>query len=163
MTKRVTTNKTLNYIREWYLNPARRQNKIASPTVLNFPITDNCNSRCLMCNVWQDNEENELKPDEIAEYFSDPALTDLKHVGISGGEPSLRKDLVECIDAITRTLPKQKSLSITSHGYHHNRWSRFLPKIVEITKNRDIDFILNLSLDGIGDIHNKVRGINSLV
>lgn len=161
MVKGVTINKSLNYIKEWFSNPARKRDKITVPTSLNFPITDNCNSRCLMCNVWQDTERNELTPVEIASYFSDPALAELKHVGISGGEPSLRKDLVDCIDAITRTLPKQQSLSITSHGYHYNRWSRFLPQIIEITQSRNIDFSLNLSLDGIGEIHNQVRGIKT--
>ena len=79
-----------------------------------------------MCNVWQHREKNELTPVEIADYFSDPALAGLRHVGISGGEPSLSKDLVECIDAITLHFPNnnhyRSHLTVTTiiagHGFY---------------------------------------------
>lgn len=151
--------KAVNYIKEWFFNPARRSDQITSPTALNFPITDNCNSRCVMCNVWEEKVKNELTPKEIAKYFCSPALSNLRHVGISGGEPTLRKDLVECVLAILSSLPKQESLSITSHGYHYRRWARFLPEIIDATKSKGVSFSLNLSLDGVGETHNQIRGI----
>lgn len=129
-----------------------------NPVVMNFPITDNCNSRCVMCNVWVDKVEGELTVDEIEEYFQDPLFSSLMHVGISGGEPTLRRDLVQCLDKIVSILPNIKTLSITTHGYHYKRWARFLPKIIEITQKKRVSFSLNISLDGVGIKHDEIRG-----
>ncbi len=128
------------------------------PVVLNFPITDNCNSRCLMCNVWVDKVDGELSAKEIGEYFCNPLFSNVMHVGVSGGEPTLRRDLVDCVDKIIDSLPNLKTLSITTHGYHHKRWGRFLPKILELADKNHISFSLNISLDGVGSKHDEIRG-----
>lgn len=127
---------------------------------INFPITDNCNSKCVMCNVWLEKSYNEFTSEEIGRIFEDEGLASVEHVGISGGEPSLRSDLVDCIYSMIAGLKKIKSLSITSHGYHFNRWSRFLPRIKRACFDADVRFTLNLSMDGVGDEHDKVRGIH---
>jgi MoaA/NifB/PqqE/SkfB family radical SAM enzyme/polysaccharide pyruvyl transferase WcaK-like protein len=147
------------YILDWYLRPSRRRNRTGLPTVLNLPVTDNCNSRCVMCDVWKTRSEGELSVFELSKTLSDPLFADIEHVGISGGEPTLRPDLVEIVAAIVDTLGIIRSLSITTHGFHSSRWEKFLPKIQEVCQNRSVSFVLNLSLDGIGEIHDEVRQI----
>lgn len=127
---------------------------------INFPITDNCNSKCVMCNVWVEKSSNEFTADEIGRIFCHPSLSSVEHVGISGGEPSLRSDLVECVSNMLAGSGNLKSLSITSHGYHFNRWSRFLPRIIKLCASANTRFTLNLSMDGVGGEHDKVRGIS---
>ncbi|NDV42144.1 polysaccharide pyruvyl transferase family protein [Flagellimonas sediminis] len=129
------------------------------PTHVNFPITDNCNSKCQMCNVWKDKSENELLPKEIADIFSDQLFANVKHLGISGGEPTLRNDLLDCVDAILESLPKLESLSITSHGFHPSKWERMLPEILKKCQKKNVLFKLNISVDGIGELHEEVRRI----
>lgn len=129
------------------------------PVVINFPITDNCNSRCVMCNVWQEKADSELTPGQIREVLSNTLFKNVRHIGISGGEPTLRSDLVGCVHSVLDSLPRLETISITSHGYHSNRWSRFLPLIKEVADEQDVAFSLNLSLDGIGDKHDEIRGI----
>ncbi|MGY0600088.1 polysaccharide pyruvyl transferase family protein [Vibrio sp. JZG10] len=149
-------NKIFNYLVSIYT-----QNKVEKgrrPELLNFPITENCNSRCVMCNVWKNNIESEMSPAEIANNLRRDYFSNLKHIGISGGEPTLRKDLVECVSAIVEVRPELRSLSITSHGFHFNRWSRFLPLIKAICDSKSIPFSLNISIDGSKDKHNFVRG-----
>jgi len=150
--------KILNYIYEWYFKKSRLQNKRDYPYVINFPITDNCDSRCVMCNVWKDKSEDELSAKEISEIFQDSLYKEVKHIGISGGEPTLRKDLPECIESILSSLSKLQSLSITSHGYHTDRWEKILPAILQSAENHKIAFSVNLSVDGIGKTHDIIRG-----
>jgi len=128
--------------------------------VVNFPITDNCNSRCTMCNIWKNNIVDEISPEEITKVLSHSRFSKVKHLGISGGEPTLRKDLVRCVGAIVDALPLLETLSITSHGYSNSRWRRFLPLIKEIVQRRGISFSLNISIDGYGERHDLIRGIS---
>ncbi len=129
------------------------------PTHVNFPITDNCNSKCQMCNVWKDKSENELSVLEMQKLFSDLLFNKVKHFGISGGEPTLRKDLIECIKVILESLPELNSLSITSHGFHPTKWQKLLPEIISLCNERNVFFKLNISVDGIGELHEEVRRI----
>lgn len=152
--------KIINYLYEWFFKKSRLQNKRDFPYVINFPITDNCDSKCVMCNVWKEKVDDELSADEIGEIFSDKLYKEVKHIGISGGEPTLRKDLPECIVRILQSLPRLESLSITSHGYHTERWERVLPAILDAVKEHQIAFSVNLSFDGIGKTHDAIRGVN---
>ena len=92
--------KSAQYIYNYYVSPGFGRSKYQYPTHVNFPITDNCNSKCRMCNVWKDKSENELLPEQIEQIYSDKLFKNVQHLGISGGEPTLRKDLLECVDAI---------------------------------------------------------------
>ena len=153
--------KTFDYLYKYYINPGLSRNKYILPTHVNFPITDNCNSKCQMCNVWKDKSVNELKPEEIAEIFSDKLFVNAQHLGISGGEPTLRKDLLECVESIVNSLSQLKSLSITSHGFHPTKWKRLLPQIKEICNKKQVNLSINISVDGIGDLHNEVRRVEN--
>ena len=76
--------KTITYLYEWYFKKSRLNNNRDLPYVINFPITDNCDSQCVMCNVCKDKVENELSASEIAEIFQDTLYKEVKHIGISG-------------------------------------------------------------------------------
>lgn len=154
-------NKALKYSYQYYINPGFGEGKYILPTHVNFPITDNCNSKCQMCNVWKDKSENELTPIEIEKLFSDKLFKNTKHLGISGGEPTLRKDLIDCIEAIIKSIRGLQSLSITTHGFHPTKWNRLLPIIKKMCQERQINFSLNVSVDGIGDLHEEVRRVEN--
>lgn len=131
------------------------------PRVINFPITDNCNSKCVMCNVWKEKAENELTPNKIAEILGRSEFSKVRHLGISGGEPTLREDLVQCVQVILESLNNLKSLSITSHGFHSKKWSQILPLIKELCVQRGVSLSVNISVDGIGLNHEKIRRIKN--
>lgn len=132
---------------------------VRKPRLLNFPITDNCSSKCVMCNVWVDKVKNEISPDQIKNILSDNLFSKVKHVGISGGEPTLRKDLVQCIISITGSLPNIQTLSITSHGFHPKKWEKYLPEIKKACEAKDISLSVNISVDGVGTDHEEIRRI----
>lgn len=150
--------KQIDYVRQWYTDPARHAGQLVRPRQLNFPVTDTCNSRCVMCDVWKVNAVDDMTLEQLEEVLRQPFFQDLEHVGISGGEPFLRKDLVEVVAAFCR-LSKLKSLSITSHGFNHVRHRQMGPRIMEQARSRGVPFTINFSIDGVGVVHDRVRQV----
>lgn len=150
----------ISYCVAYIRNPARLRGITALPTLLNLPITDNCNSRCIMCDVWKTRARGEMTPADLGRVLRDPLFRRLRHVGISGGEPTLRKDLVEAVQEVLAACPNLASLSITTHAFHPRRWAKMLPPIKALCKEADVRFTLNISIDGDEHIHNEVRRIS---
>ncbi len=129
------------------------------PKVLSLPITDNCNARCVMCDVWRNKSTDELTSAELRRILSGRLFERIEHVGVSGGEPSLRKDLVDICQVVVDTLPSLKTLSITTHGFHTARWEASLPRIRDACAARRVSVSLNVSVDGLESTHDAVRGV----
>jgi len=131
------------------------------PTSINFLATGFCNSRCVMCSVWKfpDRRKFELTPQEIGNVVADPLFKRVRDIGISGGEPFLRKDIPEVCESLIDNLPRLRTLTISTHGFHTHRVKRFAARIAQICEQSGIRFRLSVSLDGIGQLHDQVRGI----
>lgn len=71
------------------------------PTLASFNVTNRCNERCPMCNVWR-SDAAELSTAEIGTIFADLRRAGVGLVEISGGEPLLRSDLPEIIEILDR-------------------------------------------------------------
>lgn len=132
---------------------------IKKPTLINLPITEVCDSKCVMCNVWKDDKDDAFTPKMLEKKFRDPFFSKVKHLGISGGEPTLNPDLCENIEVIIKELKNLKTLSMTSHGFHTDKHKSLLPKVKEICEVNNVNFGLNISLDGIENVHLKIRRI----
>ena len=69
---------------------------------INLPITYSCNARCVMCDIWKINKEDkeklnsEITVPQLIEFFekNKSRLKRLKNIGITGGEPSLKENLI---------------------------------------------------------------------
>lgn len=133
--------------------------KIQKPQIINLPITEVCDSQCIMCNVWTAGKTDQFTPENIKNTFTQDFFSEVRHIGISGGEPTLNEKLIDICTTILDCVPKLKSLSITSHGYHTHLHENILPIILGKSKEKNVSFSLNLSLDGIGEMHTKVRRI----
>lgn len=129
------------------------------PKVIQLPITYNCNSRCVMCNIWKMDHSNEMTVEEFATFMKDDIFKEVEAVGINGGEPSLVPNLPEYIKEVL-TLPELKSLNIISHGFSQKPLLKSLEEIYKMCKEKKINFHVLISLDGVGEIHNIVRGKN---
>ena len=131
------------------------------PKVIQLPITYNCNSKCVMCNIWQMDHSNEANVEEFSKFMNDDIFKKVEAVGINGGEPSLVKNLPEYADEILK-LPSLKGLNIISHGFGTKPLTKSLEKIYQSCKNKGVSFHVAISLDGVGEIHNIVRGRKKL-
>lgn len=113
-------------------------------------VTYRCNSRCRMCNIWQ---KTDFSGEFLAEELS--KLPDsLRDINISGGEPFLRTDLLELIKNIKIACPRAKVI-ISSNGFATELIIEQVKKIITILP----DLGIAISIDGVGEAHNQVRGI----
>ena len=78
----------------------------------------------------------------------------LIHLTITGGEPFLRKDLVEIISNIIDKSGVPR-VSIKSNGFYIKRIEEYIPILIK--KYPNTEFTLSISLDGPKNIHDKVR------
>ena len=88
-------------------------------TYLRLSITDFCNFRCEYClpNGYQGKRpDNELSVSEIATLIRGFAQAGTRKVRITGGEPSIRRDVVEIIQTIKQTSGIE-TVAMTSNGY----------------------------------------------
>lgn len=128
------------------------------PKVIQFPIIERCNSRCLMCNIWKINSRNEMGLDDFKKSLSDPLFKKVIAVGINGGEPTLIPYVTEIVEAVTQ-LPQLISLNIISNFLNQRRVRQLFPSIYAICQDKKIRFDLLTSLDGYKKIHDTVRGV----
>lgn len=121
------------------------------PRLLTYIVTFTCNARCVMCDSWQKPSDSDLTLPEIESIFSQ--LPQLDAVRLSGGEPFVRKDLAQIV-GLVHTRLRPLVLHITSNGFLTDR-------IVRLCEERDRSLPLQLliSIDGVGDKHDRVRGI----
>ncbi len=70
------------------------------PLYAHYAITHRCNLRCAACTTWQLAEPaRELPPAEVAELAQMLARLGVVQVSLSGGEPAMRDDLPEIVQA----------------------------------------------------------------
>jgi MoaA/NifB/PqqE/SkfB family radical SAM enzyme len=123
---------------------------------MNLTVTPStrCNSRCRTCNIWA-KRENELGLEEWDRVFQSLGGAPFWFT-ISGGEPFLFRDLVPfCQSLYERCRPG--IINIPTNSLLH----RVIPRQVEEICNScpDAQVIINLSLDGVGEKHDSIRGV----
>ena len=151
--------KTINYTlaRKKILSPA-------NPITFTFAVTYSCQSRCKTCNIWNiyleepKKKQTELTIEEIEKIFK--STGHVYFFNISGGEPFLRKDIGEIISLAIKYL-KPKIFHIPTNA--------LMPKVIErevkkiLTKmdqqNYRVPFTVKPSMDGVGDEHDRIRGV----
>ncbi|MFC1944526.1 radical SAM/SPASM domain-containing protein [Chloroflexota bacterium] len=124
------------------------------PMNVTLSVTYKCNSRCKTCNVWQ-RKVHEMTLEEIDMVFQTLGKTPYWFT-MSGGEPFLREDLSAiCRSAYERCRPK--IISIPTNGILYKSIPSVVSEIAESCPDSVI--VLNLSLDGIREQHNQIRGV----
>jgi len=125
------------------------------PQWLVFMTTDKCNSRCTHCNIWrQKGIDNPLTPKELEKTLSDPLFKNIKEVINTGGESTLRNDLEEIFLAEHKALPKA-NLQLSTNALIPQRTVDLAKALLK----RGIPLSIGISLDGVGEHHDKVRGV----
>lgn len=131
------------------------------PASLTVSVTNRCNSRCKTCSIWShyDNhlelKKNEFKTEEFEKTFAKFGKN-LFWATLSGGEPFLRTDLAQIFEALcTRCHPA--IVNIPTNGLLSSTIETQVKKMLE--QNFDTDLTLNVSLDGVGEKHEHIRGV----
>jgi MoaA/NifB/PqqE/SkfB family radical SAM enzyme len=138
------------------------------PTVVSLAVTNRCNSHCIMCNIWKrardfpEIKNLELSSHQIINIFAGCLFKELVELDLTGGEPHLRDDLADIVLEVIKlkksSLPKLRSIVITSNGFLTRRIITNYRVILQALKDTNIDLVSVISLDGIGDVHDQIRG-----
>lgn len=127
-------------------------------------ITYACQSRCVMCNVWQVYQKNPEKINlELAPKIWVDALTksriikELKQIAITGGEPFLKEGLNEIMLALFG-LSNLKKIALFSNGFMPDRIFCVTESIMKLIAG-DKTLEINIALDGYGKLHEEIRRV----
>ena len=88
---------------------------------LRISVTDRCNLRCVYC---MKEEQQEFLPsgelltlEEWVRLCKGAALAGIRKIRITGGEPLMRQDIVELVEAISN-IPGIEKVVMTSNAVH---------------------------------------------
>ena len=111
-------------------------------------VTHRCNAHCAMCNIWQSKAVDELTPEHMRKL-----PVSLRTVNLTGGEPFLRTDLADFVREVRQRCPRA-IITISTNAYLPDR---IVERMAEI-RRIDPAVRLAVSLDGIGEAHDRIRG-----
>lgn len=110
-------------------------------------VTNHCNFRCRHCFVDFD-KQRDLRLENYEQLARDAG--DLFWLDIGGGEPFLRKDLHEIIGNFSARV-----VHIPSNG---SLPDLMIDQLREVKAKTDAEIIIGLSLDGLQEMHDGIRG-----
>ncbi|MFH1593879.1 MAG: radical SAM protein [Candidatus Omnitrophota bacterium] len=118
----------------------------ALPTLMLY-VTDACNSRCRICNIWQTKRPTHLSVASIRKLLSSPLIRQ-STIGLEGGEFFLHPEYREILEL----LSKRGRFTLLSNGLMTDR-------LVESARRFNIPEVL-ISLDGGPETYHRVRGVD---
>jgi cyclic pyranopterin phosphate synthase len=136
-------------------------------TYLRVSVTDRCNLRCVYCmpegGIDLINKEEILSIEEIVEVIKVGAELGIQKIRITGGEPLVRKGIVDLVQMINQ-IKGIREITMTTNGI-------LLPKFAEDLKNAGLNRV-NISLDTVsqtqysritrgGSLQNVIEGIRA--
>ncbi len=122
-----------------------------------WEVNDYCNSKCKSCDIWKRKPNNEyFKPTDIEDIFKKGFFKSVKEVIVSGGEPFLHKELIKCINIMSKYVDKDCVFSLSTNALMPERVIDGARSLIET----NIKFIVGISLDGIGEKHDIARGVD---
>src|ERR1700761_2257477 len=121
--------------------------KLVELPILLLNIHENCNCRCLMCDIWKRPPGKQLDLDRLTTYRESIIALHVKEVVLTGGEPLLHSDF----EALCQFLKAcDVKLTLLTTGL-------LLERRAEIVA-RYVDEVI-ISLDGPEEVHNEIRRI----
>jgi len=137
-----------------------------TPRTVDLEITSRCNLRCSYCYFFDNPEVNyhELPTGDWLKFFDELGQCAVMDVCLAGGEPFIREDLPELLEAVVKNRMR---FSILSNG---TLIDDIIAEFITATKRCDS---VQVSIDGScaevhetargkGSFHKAVRGINIL-
>ncbi len=127
---------------------------LGRPFLVVFNLTRRCNSICPMCSIWKTPSKikDELTLEEIENIFKDLKSYGVKHVFLQGGEPLLRKDIVQIIELL---IGLGFNPTLITNGLLLDE--KIANKIAELKCN------VSISLDSLDEKkYMKIRGVDKL-
>jgi MoaA/NifB/PqqE/SkfB family radical SAM enzyme len=129
-------------------HPEDADGGITTLPILMLNVHEQCNCRCLMCDIWQRKDGRELDLAQFARHRDSIINLGVEQVVLTGGEPLMHRNfatlcrfLKECgvrITLLTTGLLLAKRATVVAEGVHE----------------------VIVSIDGPAEVHDRVRRVN---
>lgn len=126
-----------------------------SPRKIEVEITPRCNLRCSYCCHFasEGDVSRELPLDEWEQFFTECGNNGVMNIHLSGGEPFIRKDILDIVQSI---VDNKMRFGCNSNG---NYITDEIATFIACTKRCNV---MQISLDGhTPDVHDALRGSGS--
>jgi MoaA/NifB/PqqE/SkfB family radical SAM enzyme len=123
---------------------------VPQPHAGHFILTFRCNLKCQGCGSWEVKEHADLTADEWRRVFRQLKSLDL--VKVLGGEPFVRKDIVEILTTI-RDEVDPYVMQLTTNGMLTKRTMDAIEAVAWPGLQ------LRISVDGLEQTHDRMRGV----
>lgn len=123
------------------------QDEIKLPKEICVILTYRCNAKCNMCDVWHYPTKSS---DEITLSDLEKLPSGLRFINITGGEPFLRKDILEIVKLLQH---KTNRIVISTNGF-------FTERIIEVCKQFP-NLGIRISIEGLQKSNDTIRGIRN--
>jgi len=127
-----------------------RPDWVPRPHAAHFILTYKCNLKCEACPSWEVREHDDLSTEEWLRVFEQ--LKSLDVVKVLGGEPLVRKDIVELLVGV-REIIDPYVMQLTTNGMMTQRTVDVLRAVAWPGLQ------LRISVDGLEKTHDWMRGV----
>lgn len=134
------------------------RSNVADPAVpyrLTFALTNRCQARCAMCEIWKKPAGDELSLEEITSIFRNARR--FSWINLTGGEIFLRPDISNIMHAVIEESPDLYLMNFPTNGLLSEEIVAAVDDILSITRLPRL--IVTVSLDGPREVHDRIRGI----
>jgi MoaA/NifB/PqqE/SkfB family radical SAM enzyme len=131
---------------------------IPMPRFFIYNATYRCDLLCKHCGVWETKKREELSPADLEKILARKFFDKVETAWVTGGEPTMRSDLDGIAGALGKNFRKMSVLGMASNGYATGRIMERLEQVMARLDRARHGIFLQLSIDGIGEAHDRVRG-----
>lgn len=125
----------------------------SSPYKVVFALTYRCNLKCKICKIWEFPPREEISIEALEKIFK--GLDNLSWIDLTGGEVTLREEILEIIKLIIKNSNKILIFHISTNGQ--------LPDKVFLLAKEILKFnlipVINIGIDGPQIINDQLRGV----
>ncbi len=139
-------------------NISRRLNKtFILPVNYTYSITSKCDSKCKTCNIWKQKSSDDLTKEEWEKIIKNIGNAPF-WITITGGNQFLREDISDIVGYILE-YNRPKIINFPVSGTLPKLIIEQIKKILIDIKGKNVKLILNLSIDGVNELHDNIRGV----
>jgi MoaA/NifB/PqqE/SkfB family radical SAM enzyme len=125
------------------------------PYRLTFAVTNRCQARCTMCNIWQKPVDDELTVAEIDRLFT--KANRFSWINLTGGELFQRPDIFNILLTVVRRSRDLYLLNFPTNGIQTSTIIEAVDMVLRETRLPRL--IVSVSIDGPASLHDTIRGV----
>jgi MoaA/NifB/PqqE/SkfB family radical SAM enzyme len=134
------------------------------PEAMSMEVTRHCIAKCIMCNIWRMKPTApELEAADWLRLLESPILSELKELDVTGGEPFLRKDIVDLLMGVGRLkkshLKRLCSVAITTNGFLTEKVLKDVGSFIGPLEEAGVTLVFACGFDAVGETHNRIRNV----